>query len=148
MNTVELPSREVEQESLVVALPERHRLAGQGAVDARDLAGEPLVCWPRESGPGMWDRIMDQVFGAGNRPEVSRWEPEEERMLHAVANGHGITLLWEGRAGRLSVPGVVVKPFAHPVPTVALGLARRSNNMLPTLHRFLEHADALLGDSA
>ncbi|GAA3289952.1 hypothetical protein GCM10020295_03080 [Streptomyces cinereospinus] len=92
----------------------------------------------------MWDRILDQVFGLGNHPVISRWEPEEERMLHAVAHGHGITVLGEGRAGRLSVPGVVIKPFAQPVPTLALGLAWRSDSTLPTLHRFLEHAQALI----
>ncbi|MFD7132044.1 LysR family transcriptional regulator [Streptomyces sp. NPDC059894] len=147
-NTGELVSRKVAQEALVVALPERHRLAAQGVVGVRDLVGEPLVWWPRENGPGMWDHILDQVFGPGNRPEVSRWEPEEERMLHAVARGHGITVLCEGRAGRLTVPGVVIKSFAHPVPTCALGLAWRSDSTLPTLHRFLNHADTLIDASA
>ncbi|MGW4024855.1 LysR family transcriptional regulator [Streptomyces sp. NPDC005009] len=144
-NTDELVSREVSQESLVVALPEGHRLAARRTVGVRDLVGEPLVWWPRENGPGMWDHILDQVFGPENRPDISRWEPEEERMLHAVAHGHGITVLGEGRAGRLSVPGVVIMPFAPPVPTLALGLAWRGDSTMPTLHRFLDHADALIG---
>ncbi|MFD7304169.1 MULTISPECIES: LysR family transcriptional regulator [Streptomyces] len=147
-NTEELVGREVADEPLVVALPARHRLAARSAVGVADLAGEPFVWWPRENGPGMWDRILDQVFGPGNRPEIARWEPEEERMLHAVAHGHGITVLGEGRAGRLSVPGVVIKPFAEPVPTCALGLAWRGDNTLPTLHRFLRHADAVIDASA
>lgn len=143
-NIGELVSREVAQEPLVVALPERHPLSARRTVAPGDLSGEPLVWWPRENGPGMWDSILDQVFGPGSRPEISRWEPEEERMLHAVAHGHGITVLGEGRAGRLSVPGVVIRPFARPVPTLALGLAWRSDSTLPTLHRFLDHAAALI----
>jgi DNA-binding transcriptional LysR family regulator len=147
-NSDELVCREVAQEPLVVALPEGHRLTARRAVGVRELTGEPFVWWPRENGPGMWDRILDQVFGPGNRPGITRWEPEEERMLHAVAHGHGITVLGEGRAGRLSVPGVVIRPFAEPVPTLALGLAWRGDSTLPTLHRFLEHAKTLIDTPA
>lgn len=136
-----LTCRVIAREAVVAAVPAGHPLARRRSVRGADLAAEPLVWWPREHGPGMWDAMLDQVFGEGERPRVSRWEPDEEGMLHAVAQGHGVTLVVAGRASRLRVPGVAVRRFAAPVPTVPLGIAWRGDRGSPLLRRFLRHAE-------
>ncbi|MFD5315495.1 LysR family transcriptional regulator [Streptomyces sp. NPDC127098] len=144
----DLACREVAVEPLVAVVPVDHPLARRRRIRRADLAGEPLVWWPREHGPGMWDRMLDQVFGAGVRPPVARWEPEEERLLHAVALGAGVTVVVEGRASRLRVPGVAIRRFAEPEPTVPLGLAWRRDSELPALRRFLRHAEEVVRSEA
>lgn len=61
-------------------------------------------------------------------------------MLHAVAAGHGITFITEGKAGALHVPGVVTRRLADPVPTVPIALAWHRGNRDPALLRLVAHA--------
>ncbi|MFC0600499.1 LysR family transcriptional regulator [Streptomyces palmae] len=135
----DLVDRTVGEEAVVVAVPSTDPLARRRRLRRADLADRPLVWWPREHGPRMWDRMLDQVFGEGVRPPVAHWEPEEEHLLHAVAQGHGITLVTEGKAAALHVPGVAIRRFADPVPTVPITLAWSRDNPNPALRRFLEH---------
>ncbi|MCO5967945.1 LysR family transcriptional regulator [Actinoallomurus soli] len=130
-------------EPIVAAVHPTHPLARKRRLRRGDLAGEPLIWWPREHGPGMWDRMLDEVFGEGERPPVAHWEPEEERMLQAVAQGRGLTLVTEGRAHNLRMPGVAIRRFADPVPTVPVGVAWRRDDTDPTVRRFVEHARTL-----
>jgi hypothetical protein len=51
------------------------------------------------------DRSLAQVYGSA-APEIVRTEPTEERILVAVAEGMGITLLVDERAVTLRYPGV------------------------------------------
>lgn len=134
---------EIGDEPVVAAVRGDDPLARKRRLRTADVAGRPLVWWPREHGPGMWDRMLDQVFGEGVRPPVAHWEPEEERMLHAVAAGHGITFITEGKAGTLHVPGVVTRRFADPVPTVPIALAWHRGNRDPALLRLVAHARAM-----
>ena len=66
--------------------------------------------------------ILGQVYGAGP-PDVLRTEPTMERVLVAVSEGVGVTLLLEERAAMLRRPGVTFRRFADPEPTVALVVA-------------------------
>ncbi|MFF9001071.1 LysR family transcriptional regulator [Streptomyces achromogenes] len=136
----DLAGRTVGDEAIVAAVPSTDPLARKRRLSRADVTGRPLVWWPREHGPRMWDRMLDQVFGEGVRPPVAHWEPEEEHMLHAVAQGHGITFITEGKAATLHVAGVAIRRFADPVPTVPITLAWSRDNPNPALHRFLEHA--------
>ncbi|MDL4818394.1 LysR family transcriptional regulator [Actinomadura opuntiae] len=137
---------EIGTEAIVAAVRGDDPLARRRRLRTADVTGRPLVWWPREHGPGMWDRMLDQVFGDGVRPPVAHWEPEEERMLHAVAQGHGITFITEGKAGTLSVPGVVVRRFADPVPTVPIALAWHRDDRNPALRRFVAHARGMVAE--
>ncbi|MQY08838.1 LysR family transcriptional regulator [Actinomadura macrotermitis] len=135
----DLADRTVGTEAIVAAVPSADPLARKRRLRRADVTGRPLVWWPREHGPRMWDRMLDEVFGEGVRPEPAHWEPEEEHMLHAVAQGHGVTFITEGKAAALHVPGVAVRRFAEPVPTVPITLAWLRGNPNPALRRFLEH---------
>ncbi|MGW1606488.1 LysR family transcriptional regulator [Streptomyces eurythermus] len=135
----DLAGRTVGDEAIMAAVPSTDQLARKRRLSRADVTGRPLVWWPREHGPRMWDRMLDQVFGEGVRPPVAHWEPEEEHMLHAVAQGHGITFITEGKAATLHVAGVAIRRFADPVPTVPIPLAWSRDNRNPALRRFLEH---------
>ncbi|WP_185949662.1 LysR family transcriptional regulator [Microbispora sp. KK1-11] len=135
----DLATRTVGVEPIVAAVPRAHPLARRRRLRRADVAGQPMVWWPREHGPAMWDRMLDEIFGAGVRPPVAHWEPEEEHMLHAVAGDRGITFITEGKAATLRVPGVAVRRFAEPVPLVPVDVAWRRDNPNPALRRFLAY---------
>ena len=56
-------------------------------------------------------------------PNIVRTEPNEERMLIAVSEGAGITMLLAARTATLRLPGVVYRRFVDPEPTGILALA-------------------------
>jgi DNA-binding transcriptional LysR family regulator len=124
------------EEELVVALPADHTLAARRRLRPADLRGEAVVSWPRRNAPGMHDRIEAQVW-AGRRPNVVREEPDDEQVLRAVAAGVGLAVMIGTRLASLRVPGVAVRRFGVPVPTVGLALAWRPAVAPPAAARFV-----------
>src|SRR2546428_5224144 len=96
---------------LVVALPSAHPLSRRRRVRREQLAGVPLVYFPRHYSPGVYDRALSQVYGA-DPPDIVRTEPTAERILVAVAEGAGATLVVEEQAAALRHPGVTFRRFA------------------------------------
>jgi DNA-binding transcriptional LysR family regulator len=133
----DLVCRTIATEPLTVALPADHRFADRDTLRPDELTDEPLVFFPEESGPGLWSAILGAVYGEHVTPRISRNEPDEEHMLHAVSSGAGITIVTESSADVLRVPGVLIKRFAPPEPTVPLGIAWRRHDGNATLHAFL-----------
>ena len=87
-------------------------------------------------------RQHGRLGGCPCPPEIVRTEPTEERILVAVAEGTGITLLVEERAVTLRYPGVTFRRFADPEPTVALSVAFRQPPSLAA-RRFIDLAQEL-----
>ena len=143
----ELATLVVGNEELVLAMPADHPLAHRERrrIELAEMRHEPVVSWPQESGPGFHDCIRRQVWGE-EAPNVSREEPEEEQMLRAVARGAGIAVITDSKAGALSVPGVAIRRFAYPAPTVDVALAWRADDRSPVLRRFIQVAEAGVQD--
>ena len=106
----------------MVAVPSAHPLSRRRRLQRAHLTDVPLVYIPRRNSPGVYDSILAQVYGA-RPPDVIRTEPTMERVLVAVSEGVGLTLLLEERAAMLRRPGVTFRRFADPEPTVALVVA-------------------------
>jgi DNA-binding transcriptional LysR family regulator len=136
-----LEEHELAREPLVCVLPSRHRLARRRAIAPDDLREEPLVWWPREHGPGPWEEMLGAVYGAGRWPEIARTEPEEERLVSAVAEGAGVSFIMLERSRTLRIPGAVFRRFTTPEPTVGIALAWRGGAVLPVIARLREVAD-------
>jgi DNA-binding transcriptional LysR family regulator len=132
---------EIATQPLVVAVPSAHPLSRRRRLHREQLAGVPLVYIPRRNSPGVYDSILAQVYGA-RPPDVLRTEPTMERVLVAVSEGVGVSLLLEERAAMLRRPGVTFRRFADPAPTVALGVAFRQPPSLAA-QRFIDLAQKL-----
>ena len=140
-NAPELGCMAVSTEPFVVAMPNAHPLSRRRRIRREDLAGVPLVYYPRHNSPAFYDSSLSQVYGAV-APEIVRTEPNEERMLIAVAEGVGITMLLAARTATLRFPGVVYRRFADPQPTGVVGLAFHQPPSIPA-RRFVELAAEL-----
>jgi DNA-binding transcriptional LysR family regulator len=134
------------REPMVCVLPRGHRLTRRASVRPRDLDGEALVWWPEVHGPGAWREVRREVCGEPPWPPLARSEPEEERIVSAVAEGAGISFIMLERSRSLRIPGAVYRRFAAPEPTMGIAIAWRKGDALPTLHRLRELA-ADLGTS-
>lgn len=132
--------RVVDTEELLLAVPEDHPLARRRRISREMLAGEPAVMWPRENGPGMYDRILAQVWPQGGFKLV-RHEPDDEQLLRAVAGGAVVAVVPEGRARALRVPRVLLRRFTAPTPTVDIALAYLERSANPAVLRLLALLD-------
>jgi DNA-binding transcriptional LysR family regulator len=133
------------REPMVCVLPRGHRLTRRSTVRPRDLDSEPLVWWPEEHGPGAWREVRREVCGDPPWPALARAEPEEERIVMAVAEGAGISFIMLERSRSLRVPGAVYRRFAPPEPTMGIAIAWRRGDNLPTLQRLRELAAEVAG---
>jgi DNA-binding transcriptional LysR family regulator len=132
----ELVCRLIDTEELLLALPERHPLAARTRVPRELLVGEPTVMWPRENGPGMFDRTVQQIWPDGGFT-LARHEPDDEQLLRAVAEGGVIAVVPAGRARSLRLPGVRLRHLTGPTPTVDIGLAYRPRTASPVVLRLI-----------
>jgi DNA-binding transcriptional LysR family regulator len=134
-----LTCRHVDREELLLALPAAHPLAARRRIARSDLAGLPAVMWPRENGPGMYDRTIAQIWPDGGF-HLAHHEPDDEQLLRAVADGTVIAAVPAGRARALKIPGVRLRHLTDPVPTVDIALAYPTATTNPAVH----HLAALL----
>ena len=137
-NAPELGYVEIATEPIVVAIPSTHPLSRRRRIRRDDLLGVPLVYYPRHNSPGFYDSSLSQMYG-DVAPDIVRTEPNEERMLVAVSEGAGITMLLAARTATLRFPGVVYRRFADPEPTGVLALAFHQPSSLPA-QRFVDLA--------
>jgi DNA-binding transcriptional LysR family regulator len=128
------------REPMVCVLPEGHPLTKRTTVCRDDLHGEPLVWWEESHGPGAWREVRREVFGDPPWPEIDRTEPEEERIVSAVAEGAGVSIIMLERSRSLRIPGAVYRRFASPEPTMGIAIAWRNGDTLPTVGRVRELA--------
>jgi DNA-binding transcriptional LysR family regulator len=129
------------REPMVCVLPKGHRLTKRRRVRPEDLRDEPLVWWPESHGPGAWREVRREVYGDPPWRPIARTEPEEERIVHAVAEGAGISFIMLERSRSLRIPGAVFRRFAPPEPTMGIAIAWRRGDTLPTLQRLRELAE-------
>ncbi|WP_257585153.1 MULTISPECIES: LysR family transcriptional regulator [unclassified Streptomyces] len=132
-----LACRILAEEELLLAVPVNHPLTGtRGRISRQRISDEPVVLWPRENGPGMYDLITSQLW-PGHAPRIVREEPDDEQLLLAVAAGHGIAPIPEGRARTFRISGVSLRRLSAPTPTVTLGLAYHPRTASPVARLLL-----------
>src|SRR5438105_3491185 len=93
-NAPEVACVEIATEPIVVAIPSTHPLSRRRRIRREDLAGVPLVYFPRHYSPGVYDSGLSQAYGS-TAPDIVRTEPTGERILVAVSEGAGISLVVE-----------------------------------------------------
>ncbi|WP_229400152.1 LysR family transcriptional regulator [Micromonospora okii] len=136
-----LTCRFVDSEELLLAVPAGHPLAaGRRRISRPEVVDLPAVMWPRENGPGMFDRTIAQVWPDGGFRLV-RHEPDDEQLLRAVAGGDVVAAVPAGRARALRVKGVRLRRFTDPVPTVDVRLAWRRDTTNPVVHHLIALLD-------
>jgi LysR family transcriptional regulator, hydrogen peroxide-inducible genes activator len=122
-----LMTRELYQEPFVAAVPAGHRLATRAHIRAEDLQGETLLLL--EDGHCLRDQALAVCSRSGVHEKQDFRATSIETLRQMVATGVGVTLLPElasvGAYG--STRGLVVRPFARPVPSRTIGAVWRKS---------------------
>jgi LysR family hydrogen peroxide-inducible transcriptional activator len=122
-----LIARELYREAFTVALPEHHPLAARAALRVADLKSETLLLL--EEGHCLRDQALEVCHRVGLRDSQDFRATSLETLRQMVATGAGVTLLPElaGRGAYRSARGVVLRPFAKPVPQRHIGAVWRKS---------------------
>ena len=128
-----------------VALPARHPLARQRAIELSDLRGEDFVFFPRETRPELYDEFFRQCANAGFRPRIVKEVGGfPMNMLGLVSVGVGVCVLPYFKHAEL-LSGMVWRPLTQPQLSVDFALAWRKNAPSRVRTEFIALAERLLG---
>jgi LysR family transcriptional activator of glutamate synthase operon len=123
------------EQEILLAVPESHRLAGRRTAQIEDLAGEEFVML--EPGYGLRQITDDLCAAAGFEPKVAFEGQESETVRGLVAAGLGVALLPRFEPG--APAGVAEIPLVPRVPR-EIGLTWRKNDPLtPAVEHFRAH---------
>jgi len=124
------------REPLLLALPERHALAGARNVRWSDLRPEPWVMVSREAAPAFRQQFSQLAARHALAGGVVQEADRVPAILAMVAAGNGISLLPE-MVRRLIDCGVVFRPLPKPAPHLSHAFACSAEPSGP-LRDFLE----------
>jgi DNA-binding transcriptional LysR family regulator len=137
-----LRSRVLHRETLCLAAPADHPLAGRTRLTARDLQGEPLIASPVAVIPTLRKAILDWLSPQGEPVDIRLETQLQQTIVSLVAEGIGIALVPQSLA-RLGLAGVVFRPIASP-PMVEQVLMWRNGAANPSLAHLL----SMVGEQA
>ena len=135
----------IDTESLLVALPEQHRLAAKAQPDLAEVLTEPLVTFPRRILPSLYDAIFGLYHAAGRSPFVAQEAIQMQTIVNLVSAGLGVAWVPES-VRQFQRPGVVYRGIktdrAYAVPACETSLVWNEGAVNPALARFGEFARA------
>ncbi|MEV6333790.1 LysR family transcriptional regulator [Nocardia vinacea] len=136
----EFDSRLVHSEGLMLAVPEQHKLAGDGPIAIEELGGETLLVYA----PGPARYFADLVSGIlAAVPYTATHElTQVHTMLALVAAGRGLALVPE-TSTHLHPDGVRFRPLIGVEDPVVLHAVWRRDCANPALRRVIELLDSL-----
>ncbi|GGF15212.1 LysR family transcriptional regulator [Aliidongia dinghuensis] len=121
-------------EALWVALPARHRLAGETCVNLAALSAERFIVYPRTNGRLLYDAIVAACGQAGFSPLIVQEAPQLASTVNLVAAGVGIALV-PASMRRIRAPGVAYVQLSAPVPVASLALVQGPDLLMTTAVR-------------
>ncbi|OXI93488.1 LysR family transcriptional regulator [Burkholderia sp. AU33803] len=118
------------REKLVVALPQTHRLAGQEAIHAAQLADETFTAPQFERDIGFARHLLAIGRDAGFTPRIELQTKDFLTALVHVASAHGVAIVPES-IGNIRLPGLVFRQLLDVQDDSELYLVLRRNDQSP-----------------
>ena len=127
-------------EPFVLALPAGQRSKVRERTTAELLAG-PLVIFPRETAPSLYDAVLAFFHRRGIAPTIAQEAIQMQTIVNLVSAGLGLALVPQVVA-KLRRPGIEYRPFpralARRAPSCETSLVWTSDAS-PAVLRFVEH---------
>lgn len=127
----------IDREPLLLALPDRHRLAGRQSIELGEVIGDPFVIQPRELAATLYDRLVRLAAKAGFHPVIRQQAQQLNGLIALVAAGIGLALV-PASMQAVKLAGVSYVPLADHEAYLLLAVASRKENPSPVVSQFLE----------
>jgi DNA-binding transcriptional LysR family regulator len=142
----DVDARVVMRDSLVVAVPDTHALAGARRLSISQLSSDSFVGLPPHEGSVLPDRLRRLARASGFVPEVVQIAPDTQTALALVSAQVGSHLTLASVAGNVADPHVVFIPLDESAPAssdVHLRAAWRRDDNSPALRAVMHELLAL-----
>ncbi|MDC8784497.1 LysR family transcriptional regulator [Roseateles koreensis] len=133
----------VASEPLVLALSADSQLAGHRRLSLVQVAGEPLVIFPREIAPSLFDAILAVYRTQGVAAGIVQEAIQMQTIVNLVSAGMGLAWV-PASVQSFQRPGVVYKPVQGAVPICETSLIWR-RTAAPAVLRFVAHVQQAVG---
>ncbi|MFF7066287.1 LysR substrate-binding domain-containing protein [Pseudomonas sp. NPDC008258] len=137
--------RELQRESLSIAVPADHRLAHQKVVTVKDLIDEPFILSPRETASALHDGIVQLCRQNGFEPRARMYTQLQGTIVNLVGEGLGVSII--PTAMSKSNPESVRFVRIDDAPELALGMVWNTTNSNPCLSAFIQSVDARIDET-
>ncbi|MBI2771974.1 MAG: LysR family transcriptional regulator [Burkholderiales bacterium] len=124
---------------LIAAMPEQHVLTTGKGIYIKELKDVPLIVYPRDSGIGLYWKVLDLCSRSGFRPAVMQEARDASTMIGLVSSGSGVAIV-PNDTQCIQLPGVLYSQILDKDAVSSLYLCYRdgdSNPHLETLLRIL-----------
>ncbi|KQR63685.1 LysR family transcriptional regulator [Arthrobacter sp. Leaf337] len=143
----EVSSRVVMRDSLVIAMPDTHALAGARRLALRRLAGEAFISLTPFEGAVLPDRLRRLAHANNFVADVVQLAPDTQTALALVSAEVGCHLTLASVAQNATDPHVVFVPLEDSTADVDLRAAWRRDDTSPALKAVLDEVVSLDGAS-
>ncbi|WP_337268478.1 LysR family transcriptional regulator [Oryzifoliimicrobium ureilyticus] len=126
-------------EDMVIVLPADHPLRKEKRVPLTAIAGETLILFPREIGPGLYDSIVSACRQAGFTPHLGQEASQIASIIPLVAAGFGVSIVPHS-VSSIRNEGAIFKFISGPAPQAPIALASRACDYTPLVTAFLATA--------
>lgn len=145
ISAVNVESRLLLDEEIVMALPAQHPKAKGGHIDLRDFAGEDFGFTPEALGTGYPSQLIALCEAAGFYPKVVQEAAQIHTLMGLVACGFGVALVPESIANSIMRDKVVFRRLypvtASPNPAIGLYMSWNTHNESPLMDSFISMLD-------
>ncbi len=121
---------------LVAAMPEQHVLTQGRGIYIKELRDVPLIVYPRDSGIGLYWKVLDLCSRAGFRPVVMQEARDASTMIGLVSCGSGVAIV-PNDTQCIQLPGVLYSKILDKDAMSSLYLGYRDADANPHLETFL-----------
>lgn len=139
-----IASRIAVHDSLVLAVPDTHRLAQAPSLSFADLGAEEFISLPASQGAVLPDRLRQLAHASGFAAKVVQVAPDTQSSLALVSAEVGCHLTLASVARHAVQPRVAFVPVSDETTDVHLRLAWRQHDESPALRSVLALVDDLL----
>lgn len=133
----------IAREPMVLALSAEEALATKAQLAAADILTLPLVIFPREIAPSLFDAVLAFYRDHQAAPVIAQEAIQMQTIVNLVSAGMGAAWVPESVMG-LQRSGVVYKRVAGRVPVCETSLIWRPDAG-PAVRRFVQHVQGCLG---
>jgi DNA-binding transcriptional LysR family regulator len=131
----------IAHEQFAVRLPERHKLAWQAKLSARQLCDETVFWIPRGIHRNLYDQIVNYLRPMEFNPQRFHKASTITQALDFVASDAGVALVPQS-AERFLRPGVLFKPLTDALMRIETAIFVRKDQMRETVKDFINIAMA------
>ncbi|CCG85376.1 LysR family transcriptional regulator [Erwinia piriflorinigrans] len=126
----------IASEKMALVLPAAHRLADTACLSLAQLQDEPLILFPREVAPSLYEVIISACVRAGFQPECLQQSPQISSAISMVAAGFGISIVPDSLRS-IKLPGVSFHQIEDATLGSDIALAWRRWDRSPAVHHLV-----------